>query len=182
MKTSPAKQSSRTLLKIVLSLFIVFHLSAVLILPNSSSLMGRRLSWLFLDYANLMIFNRTWQFFSPGPMPNMYLEYEVETEDNALEDVRETYQWPKSNVNRFNNDFFLRTVAGMRFLGSNEVNFHKYFIPYLCRQHPGAVAVNMRSVVEQIPSIERAGEYEDFLDMQQRFDLPSQRYSCEGPE
>jgi hypothetical protein len=172
--------TGRGALKLLLSVFLLYHLAAVIVLPNSSSLMGRRIGWAFLGYANPLLLNRTWQFFSPGPMPSSYLEYEVETADNGTDDVRESHRWPKLNQNSFNNDFYLRTMAGMRFLAANETNFENYFIPYLCKLHPGAIALDLRSVVEQVPAIERAGEYQDFKDMQERLDLPSRRYDCPG--
>jgi hypothetical protein len=173
-------------IKLVLSLFIVFHITATIVLPNAGSIVGRVLDRYFVGYGNLFVFNRTWQFFSPGPMPNFYLEYEVERNgDPASEGYEEsnrasmqTLKWPATNVNQFAGDYFPRIVAGMRFLAADDSNFEKYFIPYLCRQSPGAVALNVRSIVEETPNLERASDVLSFKDMQEQTKLPRRRYDC----
>lgn len=164
--------------KLVLSLFVIYHVSAVTILPNGGSIVGRKLARYFIDYGNLLVFNRTWQFFSPSVAPNFYLRYEVETEANALSTDRPVFQYPEINVNRPLNDLYIRSISEMRFLAMDPDKFAKYFVPFLCRKHPLAVALDIRSVFEDVPHIERAGEYADFKEMMERSHLPSQRYEC----
>ena len=177
----PNKTSgSRTALKVILSVLIAYHLAAVCLLPNSSSMLGRKLGWLFLPYANPTLFNRTWQFFSPGPMPVFYLEYELETETNSNDMLRTTYVYPEHRKSIQIDDFYMRTLAGMRFLALQDVPFEKYFVEYLCRQHPEALALDIRSVVERLPDVEDAGRFIDFKDMADRTDLPRRTYACPG--
>lgn len=175
------RKDKRTVLKIVLSLFILYHLAAVTILPNGSSMIGRKLSWLFLPYANPLLFNRTWQFFSPGPMSAFYLEYNLATNEGfAADEARAPFIYPPHRKNAALDDFYMRTLAGMRMIATQEGPFEDYFIPFLCRLHPQAVALDLRSVLEELPPIEKSEPFQNFKDMSERTTLPRKLYPCPG--
>lgn len=163
-------------LKLGLSLFLVYHLSTILLMPNSSSLLGRKTSWLFLSYANTMNFNTTWQFFSPGPSPTFYLEYEVEMPGDR-ESISAPLMYPPQRKGLVWDDAWNRRLFGMRFFALTDNQLERFFIPYLCRENPGAEAISSRGVVEKVEDIERAGEWASFKESQ-RLDLPRQRISC----
>lgn len=172
----------RLFIKAALSLFIAYHVLCVSLLPNSDSIIGRKIGGFLTPYANLFIFNRTWQFFSPGPMPRFDLEYEVVTPESEMDVVRDTHVFPAKPDGFTLGDYYLRSLAGMRFLGVKEENFERFFIPWLCRQHPGATALDVRSVLEQIPPMESLlGDEETmgFADFAKRQDLPRRRYECQ---
>lgn len=171
----------RTILKIVLSVFIAYHLAAVTILPNGSSMIGRKLAWLFLPYANPLLFNRTWQFFSPGPMSAFYLEYTLVTNDGpAADEARGTFVYPPHRQNAALDDFYMRTLAGMRLIAMQTAPFENDFVPFLCRLHPEAVALDLRSVLEELPPIEKSEPFQTFKDMSERTVLPRKLYQCPG--
>lgn len=173
--------SRHTILKVVISIFLLYHLSAVAILPNASSMIGRKLSWLYLPYANPTLFNRTWQFFSPGPMSAVYLEYNTLTNEGpAADEDRPPYVYPPHRKNAALDDFYMRTLAGMRLISMNPDNFETDFIPFLCRLHPEAVKLDLRSVVEELPPIEKADPSATFKDMSERTTLPRKIYDCPG--
>lgn len=176
---------ARLILKAALSVFIAYHLFCVALLPNSASILGRRLGGILTPYANLFIFNRTWQFFSPGPMPSFYLEYEVVTPENDMDLMRDTRVYPVKPSGFTMDDYYLRALAGMRFLGVKDEHFTRFFIPFLCRQHPEAKALDIRSVIEQVPQMESVGENTSsfgFRDLAERQDLPRRLYECPGRE
>lgn len=163
-------------------MLILYHLGAVFIMPNSSSLLGRELAGYFLDYANLMGFNTTWQFFSPGPSPTYYLEYQVETPSDPDMLQAPTLQYPPKRKPFTWSDFYNRRLFGMRFFTLFPERLERFFVPFLCRQHPGATGVYVQSVFERIPNIERAEANARFKDMSERLDLPRRRYGCPEPE
>ena len=169
-------------IKAALSVLIVYHLAAVILLPNPSSILARRFGHWFTPYANEFVLNRTWQFFSPSPTASLYLEYEVITPENELDTNRETFVYPKSRKDGTVSDFYIRSLTGMRFLAIKDENFEKFFVPYLCRQHPGATALDIRSVVEELPPIESAGDTDQFKDMAEKTNLPRRTYSCKVAE
>jgi hypothetical protein len=164
--------------KIALSLFLVYHFSAVILLPNSSSLTGRKLAHYFLDYANQLGFNTSWAFFSPGPSPMFYLEYDVEMKNADETGASQSFVYPPPKKPFSFDDGYNRRLFGMRFFALNQERLEKYFVPFLCRQAPGAESISIRQVFERIEDIERAGEWADYKDMAERVDLPRQRYAC----
>ncbi len=174
----------RLFLKAALSVFIAYHLFCVGLLPNSTSILGRRLGGILTPYANPLIFNRTWQFFSPGPMPSFYLEYEVVTPENEMDLMRDTLVYPPIPKSFTFGDFYLRALAGMRFLGVKDEHFQKFFIPYLCRLYPGATGLDIRSTIEEVPQIESIGSESTmgFRDLADRRDLPRKLYECPGSQ
>lgn len=182
MKAASTEGSAprRTGLKILISLFLVYHLAAVIILPNGSSMVGRKFARYFLPYANSLLFNRTWQFFSPGPAPAYYVEYRTITNAAAGEDEeRAPFIYPPLRQDRFD-DLYFRSLGGLRLLSINPDVFERQFIPYLCRLHPEARALDLRSVTLQLPSVEQGDRGETFKEMAEKVNLPRRTYECPG--
>ncbi len=140
-----------------LSLGIIYHLLAVSILPNSNSLEGRVLSRWVIPYANQFGLNTPWQFFSPGPSPTFFLEYEVQMGDDEDEGGREPLIWPPHKQGRGYSDSYNRNLYSMRYFALNDVRLEHDFVPWLCRQYPGARRLMIRAVLEPVMTIERAG-------------------------
>src|SRR3954467_1869488 len=87
------KRNLTSILKLVFSLFLLYHLAVIVIMPNPSSLLGRKYSRYLTDYANSLGLNTTWQFFSPGPAPVFYLEYTIEKPGGEEDET--SYQIPE---------------------------------------------------------------------------------------
>ena len=124
------------LLKAVLSVFLVYHLLAILILPMGKGLLIRDLGRHFYTYANVFGLNTTWQFFSPGPSPIFYLEYsftypEVEGDDNSFE-MSEPQLLPEKRNGFGVSDFYSRRLYSMRFLSLDDGRMENYMAPWLC--------------------------------------------------
>lgn len=176
------KDRKFSILKIGLSIFVLYHLLAVTILPMGSGLIIRELGRYFTPYANLLQLNTTWQFFSPGPSPIFYLEYsfleetadgeDFETEPELLPERRQTFGY---------SDSYNRRLFSMRFFSLNQQRLELYLVPWLCRQNPKAVQVTVRQKFGQIKSVERARtdrELEDFSQMAEPMNLPSSTHAC----
>ncbi len=164
-------------LKIALSAFLLYHLATVLLMPNGSSLTGRKLSRYFSAYANTLGFNTTWQFFSPGPSPMFYLEYEpVYNYDDEPDSG--PFSYPPKREGFAWSDSWNRRLFGMRFFALHPGYMERFFVPFLCRQYEGAIAINIRSVIDQVEDLERVGMRSDLSESTVRVDLPSQEYAC----
>ncbi len=173
------------ILKVVLSIFIVYHLAAVIVLPMGSGLLIRELGRYFVPYANLLQMNTTWQFFSPGPSPIFYLEYTYlfETDDagESSQSESEPKLLPERRTGFGYSDFYNRRLFSMRFFSLNEQRLARYLVPWLCRQNEKATSVSVRQMFGQIQGVERARkdhDLEDFSDMAVPMNFPSSTHTC----
>lgn len=171
------------LLKSILSVFIVYHLLAILILPMGKGLLIRELGRHFYTYANIFGFNTTWQFFSPGPSPIFYLEYTFtypEGDDDSFE-TSEPQLLPEKRTGFGVSDFYSRRLYSMRFLSLDEGRLEKYMAPWLCRKDPRAESVTIRQKFAEIQAVERhRGDMggDNFSEMSDPADLPPRTYRC----
>lgn len=147
-------------------------------MPIGSSLLGRKLGRYFVAYADQFGFNTAWRFFSPGPSPVFFLEYDVErpsdgdkiaSEPEIYPPVRDSLSWSES---------WNRELYGMRFLALNSELLEKYLVPFLCRRHPGATAISVKKVYEKNEEIELAGINAGDRDSTDRLEEPRQSFSC----
>lgn len=60
--------------KICVSVFLVYHLSAIIVMPNQSSFVGRTLSPYFSKYSNQLGLSYDWSFFAPEPTDPLHLK------------------------------------------------------------------------------------------------------------
>ncbi|MCM2282922.1 MAG: hypothetical protein NDI61_13865 [Bdellovibrionaceae bacterium] len=162
----------------LLSGFVIYHLLVIVLLPNGSSLEARSIAGALVPYANTLSMNNAWVFFSPGPSPNVYLEYELENEEmESLDDEPRVFPPPKSD--RWFSDAYFRSLYVLRYFALDPVKLERFLAPWLCRQHPEAAAIVMRTVFEPVPGIEKAWSGESFQEMQERVDMQRHRVSCE---
>ena len=85
----------RVIGKVSLSVFICFHITTMILVANPSSLLSRMAPHFMISYASTLGLNTTWQFFSPNPMGERYLEYEIHTENEPTFDDEQYYHyWP----------------------------------------------------------------------------------------
>jgi hypothetical protein len=161
--------------RILISIFIVYHLIAVMLYPNPFSILSRDFSGLFNSYGNLLALNTTWQFFSPNPGAIKYINYDVIKEQDADFNIS-TFQFPPQDDKHLWKDnkgrLFYFTV---RMISSSQ-NMSQFLIPFLCRKHSDADSIVIKAIEKNIPNIESAkmgAETEDNMN------LPEQEYSCE---
>ncbi len=169
---------ARVVLKVAISTFIVYQLFAVLLLPISGSLPGRKLARFFTPYANELGMNTTWNFFSPGPSPMFFLQYEVEMSDGSEANNGEPLIYPPPREGRTFSDGWSRRFYGMRYLALDSERYVSFLVPFLCRQTPGAAAIYVQGVLEKIEDIEKADTWAEYPDMTERMSLQRERHSC----
>src|SRR4051794_25766694 len=75
-----------------LSLFVIFHVFSVLVVPNSDNYLGAYFSKIMQPYLYFFEMTNNWNFFSPNPEPPIYVEYQL------LDSMGDPYlsgRWPE---------------------------------------------------------------------------------------
>lgn len=162
--------------KLLISLWLVYHLFIVALFPNTQSLLSRKLDKYLLPYANMFNMNTPWQFFSPFPGPKMYLEYEVsqtQMSDSGTTEVEsKKYYWPPLERGSHDWDNFRRRIYSSRFLAMDERRLKDAFVPWICRLHPEAMMASVEIVMAPVPNIEKASRFSRIENME----TPSSSY------
>lgn len=158
------KPQSKTWLQALLSLFVVFHLSVMVVLANGSSFFGRSFQAVIVPYGNLISLNTTWNFFSPDPAHTMYLRYFVEfldSDGNELQEPIEGFVPPdKEKISIDSSE--RRFLYAMRFLIIDQSRMETLLGPWLCKRYAGATFVSMEQSWRRIPSLDEARASEKF--------------------
>ena len=148
--------------KLLLSLFVLYHLSMIFISPHIMSIAHEKLMPYFDTYASTLSLNTNWDFYAPNPTYYYYYQYEVIDSRSKVGDFR----WPPKrkeskliylNHNRliYHTRFFI--MAGPR-------NVRRYFMPYLCRLHPLATEITLKIMLEDRPHFKKAKTFKsDFF-------------------
>jgi hypothetical protein len=148
------KPHHQTLLKAFLSLFIVFHIFAVVILPNPESIVNRVLSPIIVPYGSFLGVNTTWRFFSPNPLVRL-LVYEVfsRNADGVLEG--KTYRYPRTLQEEGLRETFNRKFSNSMFMMARLEYITDVLRPSLCKWHPEAETIAISMTGRVLSSIEK---------------------------
>ena len=155
---SPSRSQKITILKILLSVAIIYHVAVTFIMPNSSSYLGRASSNYLLPYANLLGLNTTWNFFSPDPANTIFFEYSVRFEDQLGNELREAIHGvlPEEKESIVTDSSRRRFLYAVRYLMLDPHRLELLFAPWLCRAHVGASRVSIKQVTQQIVNLDMA--------------------------
>jgi hypothetical protein len=138
--------------KVGLTAFIIYHLYAVLLVPNNQNYLGFKSAPWINPYVSFFEFVTAWGFFAPEPgPPPIFVDWELMDQEGKL---LETGRWPS-----YPNPFFwgerqsLRLNLG-RFMAMNDARAEQMLSPYLCKQNPRAVSVQLwRSFYNLTPMV-----------------------------
>lgn len=179
----------KPLLKILASVWIVYNIFSLMVMPNVSSYFGRVTSKFVGPYANVVGLNVGWNFFSPDPAQPMYLKVVVNYPADADGTYKEPLitQWPdpeeEANVPGLTRK---REWAAMRFMVIDPRRLSQIFGPWLCKKYPEAESIDMEQVVEVLPLLDNAvlNKEVNLLEMSQerRFAKASVRCGVAGDE
>lgn len=150
-QTSKSKQPAW--LRVLASLFIIYHLLVIAILANNTSYLGRSLGRFLAPYGNTLGLNSSWNFFFMPPEHAMYIHYIVFFDENSEKEPVEGFVPPEKEkivVDSSGRRFFYL----MRFLMSDEKRIQLLLAPYLCRQHPGATNIRIENIGEAIQNLD----------------------------
>src|SRR5687768_4476938 len=77
-------------LKIVSSIWIVYHLLGIFIMPSIQSIEVKVAGWFFKPYLNQLGLNTTWNLFSPDPATAMFMQVSLLQEDQSIDNIEFT--------------------------------------------------------------------------------------------
>ena len=143
-----------TLIKILASAFILFHISSVFVLPNPEGILYRHWSWV-TNYGNLFGFNTTWRFFSPNPLIRV-LEYDVFYRDQTGDLQMSSFQYPKPLSQEPSREVYNRKMTNGMFMLSRGDHFDKTLGVKLCSWHPRAETIAIYTKGRVFPSVEKS--------------------------
>lgn len=137
--------TSRRLTKLLLTIFAVYHVLVIVVVPSRSNYFNAPLGPFILPYANTLSLNVSWQFFAPEPGPAVFWEAEAKQDGITI---------AKEMLPEEENLFLLRTrynrrVSMMRFLYTDFSRVTALFVPYICRRYPEATDVKV--ILSQVP-------------------------------
>ncbi len=134
----------------LLTLFLLFHLSVLLITPNKENYFGYRLFHVFQPYVNFFEFSSEWTFFSPDPSPPLYIDWKIF--DQAGAEIK-SGSFPETISPFIVGDRQVRRISATRFMLMGDGLAQKTLVPYLCHQTPGAYSVRMTRIFQNPPKM-----------------------------
>lgn len=183
----------KLLFKALLSLWIVYNIFVMLVMPNVGAYFGRVTANVVIPYANTVGLNAGWNFFSPEPAHPMYLKYTVyypepdiaESQESSPVEEREPVEgyFPVQNDKRnVPNITHKREWALMRYMVLDAKRLRLLMGPWLCRQYPGASSISMEHVIETIPFLDQAVRFQDesVKDLSKEIQSVRETVSCQG--
>lgn len=176
------KKKVSLLFKAFLSLWILYNIFTMLVMPNVGAYFGRISSRFITPYANTVGLNASWNFFSPDPAHVMYIRYHInytDAEGNPTKEAFEGYFPPEKNQ-AVRSLFKKRELYVMRFMVIDPKRLKIFMGPWLCRQYPGASSVDMEHVIETVPPLDQVVAFKDegVKDMSQEVQYTRETVSC----
>lgn len=172
------------LFKTLLSLWIVYNIFTMLVMPNVGAYFGRVTSRFITPYANTVGLNASWNFFSPDPAHTMYIRYTVrylDTDGNETKESVEGY-FPEEKNKGVSAASRKRDLYAMRFMVIEPKRLRILMGPWLCKQYPGSTSIEMEHVIETVPPLDQVVTLKDetVKDLSQELQFVREFYSCAG--
>lgn len=146
----------------------------MVVMGNGSSFLGRYLGFLYIPVANTIGTNTTWNFFSPDPAHVMYYQVTLFFEDEYGNSVKEPQQifFPEQKDGSDFRMHIRRQNYMTRFMAIEPSRVQNYFIPWICKNHPGASRVYTSMILNIIPPLDKVialkeTPYEELLQTQE---------------
>jgi hypothetical protein len=132
-----------------LSVYILFHLFCVLLVPNSDNYTGNYFLKALQPYVYFFELTNNWNFFSPNPEPPIYVEYELLDDQGQ---TARTGRWPDVKDPFFWRERQTRRITAADFMVSQELRAEKMMVGYLCHQAQHPHSVRLWRVMEPVPT------------------------------
>ena len=140
--------------KVICSLWIVYHLLGIAIMPSVQSIIVKEKGWIFRTYLHQLGLNTTWNLFSPDPATAMFMKVKLVPQDETKEAIDLMLPTFGDEINW--NPTKRRALYLMRYALMDEDKAYNYLIPWYCRNYPGTKEVYVEGVGTRIPGIEQA--------------------------
>lgn len=164
-------------MKKLANLWIVFHLLAIMIVPNASSLLTAEFRAWVTPYANLIGFHSFWQFFSPDPGAAVFFRVRPFERDQPLP----TFDYPPKQDPYTIRSQYNRRVSSVRFFSRPPAEgVARYLGPYFCRQNPTATSLDIALIVVRPPTLDEVKHGSALNTLEHEQAQGSQVVSCEA--
>ena len=137
---------------VVVSVFIVYHILTIALMPNAGSFIGRQLGFVFADYAKTMGLAFNWALFAPDPADTIYMEIDLTMKDGSEERIYLPEAGPGVDLNPGKRRY-LYFVRQMMF------EPHKVELvlgPWLCRRDSNLKTARIKHRADRIPLLDAA--------------------------
>lgn len=134
--------------------FVAFHLVVLLVLPNGASYLARNIPGVFVDYANQLGMNTSWNFYSPDPAHPMYYQYTIYFDVEDKEPFVDFIPPQKEQIVTNSSD--RRMLYAMRYLALDSNRLEGVLLPYLCRKFSNSSRIVIQHHVLLLPNLEKA--------------------------
>lgn len=173
-------------LKVILSVWIVYNIATMVVMPNAGSFFGRKYGHIFAPYANSVGLNASWNFFSPDPAHTMYIKYFVEFTGADGEPTQESIlgYFPEEKNQMVLDTNRRRELYVMRFMMIGQNRLQGLFAPWLCKKHPGATNIHIEQVIETVAPLDEVllAKEETVKELSKEIQYANFDYHCDTPE
>jgi hypothetical protein len=154
-ETRPPSRPGRRWLRRAVNLWLVFHLSAIIIAPAAvapASELTRGACRFFLPYLGALYLDHGYHFFAPEPAESTLLAYVAEREDGTVIRGRipDRKTWPRLLYHRY----FMLTEHMNDAPEDVERLWHESYAGHIAREH-GATRVTLIQQTHKLPTMER---------------------------
>lgn len=175
-------KKAKLLLKILLSLWIVYNIVVMLVMPNIGSYLGRTFSRYLTPYAGAVGLSAGWDFFSPDPAHTLYIEYTVYFPSSADGEFRDPIEgfFPPEKNRPVHDPVRKRDLYAARYMAISPRRLRILFGPWLCKQHPGATQVNTKIIIETVPPLDKVVQRPELAvnDLSERIEYANEDIPC----
>jgi hypothetical protein len=151
----PAVKPARRWLRRAVSLWLVFHVSAIIIAPAAvapASELTRDVCRLFLPYLGALYLDHGYHFFAPEPAESTLLAYVAEREDGTV--VRGRIPDRNTQPRLLYHRYFMLTEHMNDAPKELERLWHESYAEHIAREH-GASRVTLIQQAHKLPTMER---------------------------
>lgn len=131
----------------VLSVWIIYHGAAIVLMPSPGSILVQYYGWIFRGYLNQLSINTTWNLFSPEPASTMYGKVQLISPEFETGEIEIFIPSTKGSRNLDPRD--RRDYYQFRYLLLDPSRLEKFLIPFYCQQKVQEVWVSV--VTEKWP-------------------------------
>jgi hypothetical protein len=173
-------------LKIICSIWLVFHLACIFVLPDGGSFVGRYLQNYIVPYANTLGINVSWNFYSPDPANTMYFSSTIHFENSDGQEIKPSIEefLPPEKSEIVTDSSKRRLLYAMRYLAMSRNSLQVIMGPWICREHPGSTRVSIHHVVEKIPNLDTVLQYsqEQVANLREPLEGSNYEFKCGSAE
>lgn len=174
----------KNIIKTFLSLWIIYHVFVIFVMPNSGSFLGRYFGSYLVSYANFFGLNSPWIFFSPNPPPEYKMKitlYQKDSDSVSKDQQPIEIDWPLKAQSIPISTTAIRNLYLMHFFIRAPNLIEQWLAPWFCKENNNIEFVNILIKYRTPPALDKARiltldelnqSYEEVLYFEKSFSCP----------